>query len=145
YLADVIGQLIAEVKRAGHGRVLDLGCGPGHDAARIKRHGLDVVGVDLSEAMVRRARKKGIQAEALDFHSLAFEPASFDAVWAARSLQHMPKAELPSVLERVRLVLRPGGRFYSVVYQGQGEGPLTGDLNYYTARRYFAFYQQSEL
>ncbi len=144
YLADVIGQLMYELRRPGGSpRVLDLGCGPGHDAMRMARHGLDVTGVDLSEGMVRQARKKGVRAEVMDYGALAFPPASFDGVWAARSLQHMPKAELPAVLASVRQLLRPGGRFYMVVYEGTGEGPLASEM--YPAERYFAFYQPGEL
>jgi SAM-dependent methyltransferase len=109
------------------------------------RHGLDVMGVDLSEGMVRRARKKGVRAEVMDFQSPSLAPGTFDGIWAARSLQHLPKAELPAVLGTVRRLLRPGGRFFMVVYEGQGEGPLATDLEYYTAQRYFAFYQPADL
>ncbi|MFI5266571.1 MAG: class I SAM-dependent DNA methyltransferase [Chloroflexota bacterium] len=144
-LADVIGQFMADVKRSGGQRVLDLGCGPGHDAARMQRHGLCVSGVDLSEGMVRRARRKGIDARVLDYQALDFPEESFDGVWAARSLQHMPKAELPSVLSTIHSFLKRGGRFYLTVYEGDGEGLLETDLDYYTAQRYFAFYRHPEL
>ena len=144
-LADISGQFVYDVKRAGRRRVLDLGCGPGHDALRFSSHGLEVLGVDLSEGMVRRARKKGLQAEVMDYQELSLPAQSFDGVWSARSLIHLPKADLPAVLGSIRRLLRPSGRFYMVVYAGEGEGPLETDLEYYTAQRYFAFYRQAEL
>ncbi|HEX6511150.1 MAG TPA: class I SAM-dependent methyltransferase [Chloroflexota bacterium] len=144
-LADVIGQLMSEVKRRGGRRVLDLGCGPGQDAMRMQRHGLEVLGIDLSEGMVRRARKKGVEARIGDYQALDLPPNSFDGVWAARSLQHLPKKDLPPVLATIAALLAPGGRLYMVVYEGEGEGSLASDLDYYTVQRYFAFYRQPEV
>ena len=38
------------------GRVADLGCGPGRVAAFLATHGFEVIGVDVSAAMVEAAR-----------------------------------------------------------------------------------------
>src|SRR5579871_6782351 len=45
------------------GLVLDLGCGSGIWAARLLEAGYDVVGIDLSESMIRLAKKKAPAAE----------------------------------------------------------------------------------
>lgn len=39
------------------GRVVDIGCGTGHVTAELARRGLEVVGIDSSEAMLRIARR----------------------------------------------------------------------------------------
>ena len=39
------------------GNILDLGCGPGHDAATMRKHGLVVDPVDASAKMVRMANE----------------------------------------------------------------------------------------
>src|ERR1035437_6131562 len=44
------------------GRVLDVGCGPGHLANRLARdHGLEVTGLDLDPMMIERARANAVQ------------------------------------------------------------------------------------
>lgn len=45
------------------GRVADLGCGPGADAAALSAAGLRVVGIDVSPGMVALARARGVAAE----------------------------------------------------------------------------------
>ena len=44
------------VKRQTIDRVADVGCGPGRAAAFMAERGLDVVGVDVSQAMLAAAR-----------------------------------------------------------------------------------------
>jgi len=46
-------------------RVLELGCGTGHDAARLAREGHEVVAVDFSRAAISRARV--LHGEGADF------------------------------------------------------------------------------
>jgi ubiquinone/menaquinone biosynthesis C-methylase UbiE len=51
-------------------RILDLGCGTGADAVHFKHLGVSVHGIDASEAMVRLAQAKGIEAEQLALEDL---------------------------------------------------------------------------
>ena len=92
-------------------RVLDLGCGGGHNGALLKRAGArEVVGVELVEAAAVQARKRldvvvrGDLAR-LDLSLLGDEP--FDAILASDVLEHL--AEPEAVLARVLTRLRPGG------------------------------------
>ena len=85
------------VKAAGRRRVLDLGCGPGFDAADLTRLGLEVIGLDVTRAMLVIACRdnapsmRGLQA---DSRSLPFRDGSLDAVWANASLLHLPKSQV---------------------------------------------------
>jgi SAM-dependent methyltransferase len=63
-------------------RLLELGAGTGQDSEFFQHHGLDVVAVDLSPAMVERCRRKGIDARVMDFRHPDFPPESFDAAYA---------------------------------------------------------------
>ncbi len=47
---------------APRGHVLDLGCGPGLDAAYFIHQGFEVTGIDLSEEMLSLARKNAPEA-----------------------------------------------------------------------------------
>ncbi len=89
-------------------RVLDLGCGDGPLTAKLAALGCTVVGVDGSEAMVRAARKLGLDARVMDAQSLAFV-AEFDAVFSNAALHWMPRGA--AVIDGAWRALRPGGRF----------------------------------
>jgi trans-aconitate methyltransferase len=95
-------------------RVLDLGCGTGHQTAELTRRGAEAVGVDSDPAMVERARLEHpgttyvlADAQHLTADGPLAEP--FDAVVSNAALHWMPDQE--SVITGVRGLLRPGGRF----------------------------------
>ncbi len=75
-------------------RVLDVGCGEGCFARELARAGASVVGVDVADEPLRRARAHA-GGEALDLRAItAEEPwplpdASFDAVWAGEVIEHV--------------------------------------------------------
>jgi hypothetical protein len=47
--------------------------------------------------------------------------ACFDGIWACASLLHVPMRELPEVLGRLTLALKPGGVLYLSFKYGHGE------------------------
>ncbi len=138
--ADFLALLRAEGKR----NLLEIGGGPGHFAAYFRDAGLDVVMTDLSPAMVRLAQAKGVDARVMDFLSLDFPDASFDAVFALNCLLHVPAADLPRVLAAVHRLLRPDGLFFYGVYGGYAfEGTWPDDQH--EPKRHFTFYPDDEL
>lgn len=90
---------------AGAGRILDVGAGTGVDLAAL---GGRAVGVDRSMVMSTRAAARGCTVAVADAHALPFAAATFDAVRADRTLQHL--AEPARALDEFVRVLRPGGR-----------------------------------
>jgi ubiquinone/menaquinone biosynthesis C-methylase UbiE len=89
--------------------VLDLGCGPGWDTARLAGMGTRAIGGDLSASMLDLARGQTDRPLVqLDIGKLPFRDGSFHAVWCIASLLHVPKAEAPAALAEMRRVLRPG-------------------------------------
>jgi demethylmenaquinone methyltransferase / 2-methoxy-6-polyprenyl-1,4-benzoquinol methylase len=91
-------------------RVLDSCCGTGDLAVEDERRGGRVVGLDFSEPMLERARKKSgaiewVQGDAL---ALPFEDASFDAATVGFGVRNL--ADLEGGLRELARVLRPGGR-----------------------------------
>ena len=86
-------------------RVLDLGTGTGDAAAAAARRfpQADVVGVDLSAAMVETARAKhpGLRFEQADASHLPFEDGAFDLVLLANAIPFF---------DELRRVLTLGGR-----------------------------------
>ena len=91
-------------------RVLDACCGTGDLALEAERQGGQVVGLDFSERMLERARRKSQTVEWLqgDLLALPFEDASFDAATVGFGVRNVADLELS--LRELRRVLRPGGR-----------------------------------
>ena len=68
-------------------RVLDLGCGKGRFATRLAESGAEVVGIDLSAAMLAEA--KGLARVRGSARRLPFASATFDAVVAVEVFEHL--------------------------------------------------------
>jgi 2-polyprenyl-3-methyl-5-hydroxy-6-metoxy-1,4-benzoquinol methylase len=92
-------------------RVLDVGCGEGWFTAALAEAGREVVGIDVAEEPLRRARAR---EPGLDLRCVPAEgewsslrDVSFDAVWAGEVIEHV--ADTAGWLSEVRCVLRSGG------------------------------------
>jgi cyclopropane fatty-acyl-phospholipid synthase-like methyltransferase len=92
-------------------RILELGCGAGEPCTRLLAERFAVTGVDISAEQLARARSNVPEAEFIqaDFTSLELPPASFEAVAAFYSLNHVPRELLPELFARVHSWLVPGG------------------------------------
>jgi len=90
-------------------RVLDLGCGGGV-LALLKRKGVTLFGVDISDACAAASRKNGYDAAyTARLTALPFADKSFDYVVSLDVMGHVEFAEKDTVLAEIRRVLRPGG------------------------------------
>lgn len=101
-------------------RILDLGCGTGHESKRMAAEGAEVTGIDISPACIAVAAERTPEA---DFHVMDFmNPhvglATFDGVFAGGSLIHMPMEELPAAAEKIRSFISPGGLFLAIMQEG---------------------------
>jgi len=103
-------ELLASRVRAGE-KVLEVDCGPGVLAKKMRERGADVTATDLSSVAVQRARDKGIPAQQVDIDTqdLPFADATFDVVVSNSAIEHRFFHER-SFGECAR-VLKPGGRF----------------------------------
>jgi demethylmenaquinone methyltransferase / 2-methoxy-6-polyprenyl-1,4-benzoquinol methylase len=99
----------AAVVRPGD-RVLDSCCGTGDLALACLRAGGDVTGLDFSERMLERARRKSDEVEWVQGDALAlpFEDDSFDAATVGFGVRNLE--DLDRGLAELGRVLRPGGR-----------------------------------
>lgn len=90
--------------------VLDACCGTGDLAIACARAGGRVTGLDFSERMLERARRKAPELEWVsgDALSLPFADASFDGVTVGFGVRNVDGLE--RALRELRRVLRAGGR-----------------------------------
>lgn len=131
-----------------HARILDLGCGSGHDALIFLKAGHRVDGVDALDIFVDRARARTARFKSRarfrvgDLLTFPLANATYDLVWANASLIHAPKRDLKNVLVRLRHALKPDGVLAATIHNGRKEGvsPRT-----WIPGRFFASYLKDEL
>ena len=104
-------------------RVLDACCGTGELALAARAEGGRVTGLDFSERMLERARRKSSEIEWVqgDLLDLPFEEASFDAATVGFGVRNVE--DLGGALRELRRVLRPGGRL-AILELVRPKGPL---------------------
>lgn len=103
------GMLAPMVGRLSRGRVLDAACGTGAVASQLIDRGHQVVGIDLSPAMLRRARKAVPGAAFLlgDITSVPLPDRGTDHVVCSLAMTHV--ADLARFFAEAARVMRPGG------------------------------------
>jgi SAM-dependent methyltransferase len=107
--------------------ILDFGCGPGRDLARIAATGNVAVGLDGSAPFVRMAQAAtGAEVLHQNFLALDLPAGRFDGVFANASLQHVPKRALPETLRRLHVALRPRGVLFASIPRGENEEGWNG-------------------
>jgi 2-polyprenyl-3-methyl-5-hydroxy-6-metoxy-1,4-benzoquinol methylase len=90
--------------------VLDVGCGEGQLTAAVADAGFEVVGVDVAEEPLRRARElhAGVDVRLVPLDGeWPLPDAGFDVVWAGETIEHV--TDTAGWLSELRRVLRSGG------------------------------------
>jgi SAM-dependent methyltransferase len=118
--------------------VLDLGCGAGVPMTRALAVGRQVTGVDISARQIELARAAVPDATFIhaDMTALDLAAASLDAVVAFYSLTHVPRADLPELLDAIHGWLRPGGLF--IASMGAQDSPDAVEDDWLGAPMFFS-------
>lgn len=105
------GQQIYRPYFTGRKNVLDIGCGRGEFLEMMRSAGVSARGIDLSHESVALCRQKGLDAEVADlFAYLAAQPAgSFDGIFCAQVVEHLPPERLPEMIRLAARSLAPEG------------------------------------
>lgn len=150
----VFGQVFRRGRRAAvtaaedvGGRILEVGVGTGISLAGYSSPNR-VVGIDVSEAMLAKARQRVVdlgldhveRIDVMDAEQLAFDDDSFDVAVAQYVITAVPNPE--RALDELARVVRPGGEIVIATRVGAGEGmrgavekalmPVTGRLGFRT-------------
>ncbi len=109
-----IRRLVASARLKGDERVLDIATGPGYIAEAFAKAAREVIGVDLTAAMLaigeERTKERGISNVSFrigDVQALPFEAGQFDVVVSRLALHHMQGPGL--VVREMSRVCRVGG------------------------------------
>ncbi len=106
-------------------KVLDLGCGPGQHAYIFADRNFSVTGLDYSEEMIRQAKlfknssnKPIFRVGDMRKLSKYFAENTFDAIWAAASLLHIPKKDIDLVLSEIHKITKKNSPILITLKQG---------------------------
>jgi ubiquinone/menaquinone biosynthesis C-methylase UbiE len=118
----LLAAFIELIKRNPIGRVADVGCGPGRVAAFMAERGLDVVGVDVSQAMltVARTAHPHIMFEEGRLDNLPIETGVLAGAVCWYSIIYTPPDRLAEAFKELARVLLPAG-FLLLAFQAEGE------------------------
>jgi phosphatidylethanolamine/phosphatidyl-N-methylethanolamine N-methyltransferase len=113
---------------AGGGRILEVGVGTGISLPDYARHNT-IVGVDLSEPMLRKAHERVAEHKltnveslsVMDAMNMALPDQSFDVVVAQFVITAVPNPE--ATLDEFARVIKPGGEIVLVNHIGAESGP----------------------
>ncbi len=121
-------------------KVLELGCGLGHESLYFAQKGLEVVAVDFSGlaiGQVNRLRKKHgledkLQCRVKDltksWPKKTYPYASIDAVFANKSLHYFKDNITKKILKNICNLLRPEGLFFASVHSAFHKYAEKGDM-----------------
>lgn len=124
-LAGPWNDLVARAVASG-GPALELGCGDGDLALALAGRGVDITGVDLSEARVAHgnaeAARRGLSDRATfraaDLNTIVLEPRRYRTIVAHQALHHV--LEIERLLDQVAAALTPDGVLLVNDFMGAG-------------------------
>ena len=97
------------------GRVLDLGCSPGHMAMALVNAGFEVFGIDLSTEYLKKypsqpwVERLKINHVAFEHEPIPYPDAFFEYVIFTEVLEHIAITDPLKILLEIKRVLKPGG------------------------------------
>jgi demethylmenaquinone methyltransferase/2-methoxy-6-polyprenyl-1,4-benzoquinol methylase len=106
--------------------VLDVACGTGDQLRLLTENGIDAVGVDMSEAMLKICRKANPASDCLlqDATEMAFQGHCFDLVMISFALHETGWVSAEKILQDIHRVLKPSGHLLVVDYTDFRETPF---------------------
>ena len=135
---------LLESMRPARGRMLDFACGAGHFFELARGRGWDAHGLEVGTWAAQAAADRGLPNLHIGtLQTVDFGAKSFDVVYAAQVLEHLPNPG--NDLKEIRRILKPGGIFYVDVPNYRTLSILAGrddfmlneppqHLNYFTAK-----------
>lgn len=113
------------------GKVLDMGCGCGESTSFLSQNGIDVIGVDFSENMLKEAEQlyPDLTFYKQDILSTSFKDASFDGIVLTYVINHFDNQGLQKLKAEIDRLLKKNGLVFLSVHVGNTEEFVPDPLN----------------
>lgn len=126
-------------------KILDVGCGTGRDCREFSKLGFEVDGIDVSEEMLKFAKKEVPNAH---LYQMSMENLTSDrkynGIWVCSSLYHIKKKDVFDILKSFYKILEEEGLLFITVKEGVGQGYSKRDY-FGNLKKFYAFYKYYEL
>jgi len=117
------------------GKILEIGCGEGHNAIYLASKGLDVTAIDFSENALKHARQHAKKARVecnfltKDYHNLESINNKFDFIFDWRFFHELiNEKDRNDYLDDIKRLLDENGKYLSVSFSGDSKLFGTGLL-----------------
>lgn len=119
------------LKEVNNGNILDVGCGVGNLTKYIKDKGFKVLGIDLSNNMLKIAKQRfpDIDFQIMDITNIKLPKHSFDALFVAYSLFHIQPSKIEDTMKGFVEILKTNGKIMLILQEGQGETIIDEPFN----------------
>ncbi len=128
------------------GKILEVGCGGGRDAAELIKAGYDYTGTDASRGMIAVAQATtpaGIFRH-LSVYDLGKLQTKFDGFWACNVLLHIPRQRIGEALTAPNRTLVPNAVGLIVLKDGDGEDFEVRDKDGRHEERLFVYWREDD-
>lgn len=137
--APVVAYLDRLAELVGTGHVLELGSGPGWDAAHLASRGVRVTRTDANPVFVERLQAAGQPARLLDIRTDDLG-GPYDAVLADAVLLHLSRGQFADVLRRIRRAVTAHGLLAFTLKEGDGQNWSTAKIG---LPRHFTYWRET--
>jgi len=126
FMRSIRREVLDIVRRLQAKKVLDVACGTGDQLRLLSKNGIDTVGVDMSESMLKVCRKTNPASDCLlqDATAMAFQNHCFDLTMISFALHETEWESAGKILKDIHRVLKPTGHLLVVDYTDLRETPL---------------------
>lgn len=127
-------------------KILDVACGSGRDTQYLTEDGFDVLGIDISEELLKEARlrAKNCKFQKMNLLRLEFDESSFDGIWCTNAVTVIPKDNISEAVKEIHRVLKKEGILYISVKEGHGQ-EIVARKEYENAPFYYSYLTKEEL
>lgn len=101
-------------------KIVDMGCGTGLQLSLLNKNGFDTIGIDISPAMARYAKRKGLQCIIGDISSAPFPSHNFDCLIYSFVFHLNEEEKIKEILHEGKRILKRGGKIIITDYGRKG-------------------------